>query len=66
MKDKKPIEDAIRDLESRISDLQNGLKDWESLSVNRSGADVYKEKAKRIVLQAHAVESVVKESVFPS
>jgi hypothetical protein len=66
MKDKKPIEDAIRDLESRISALQNGLVDWESLSVNRSGASVYKEKARRIVLQAQAVESVVKESVFPS
>lgn len=65
MKDKTPIEHAIRDLESRISDLQNGLKDWDSLSVNRSGASVYREKAKRIVLQAQAVESLVRDSVFP-
>jgi hypothetical protein len=44
MKDKTTIEHAIRDVESRISGLQNGLKDWDSLSVNRSGASVYREK----------------------
>jgi hypothetical protein len=66
MKDKKPIEQDIQQLESQIKELQDSLKDWDNLSVNRSGANEYKEKAKRIVLAAKSIESRIKENVFPN
>ena len=66
MKDKKPIEQEIQQLESRIGELRESLKDWDRHSVNATGAKIYKEKARRIVLQAQAIESLIKENVFPS
>jgi hypothetical protein len=66
MKDKKPIEQAIKQLESRIVELRDSLSDWDRLSVNISGAKTYKEKAKRIVLEAKSIESLIRENVFPN
>lgn len=66
MKDKKPIEQAIQQLESRIGELRDSLNDWDRLSVNISGAKTYKEKAKRIVLEAKSIESLIRENVFPN
>jgi hypothetical protein len=66
MNDKKPIERGIQQLESNIKELRDSLKNWENLSVNRNGANGYKEKAKRIVLQAESIESLIKENVFPN
>jgi hypothetical protein len=64
MKDKKPIEQAIQRLETHIKELRDALNDWDDLSVNRDGAKVYKEKARRIVLGAEIIESQIKENVF--
>ncbi|MGB2590957.1 MAG: hypothetical protein WAJ96_09930 [Candidatus Acidiferrum sp.] len=66
MKDKKPIEEAIKQLESCIGELRESLDTWDKNSVNSSGAKMYKEKARRVVLQAQAVESQIKENVFPN
>jgi len=66
MKDKKPIEQEIQHLESRIRELRESLEDWDRQSVNTTGAKMYKEKARRVVLQAQAIESLIKENVFPS
>jgi hypothetical protein len=66
MKDKQPIEQAIRRLESHIGELRDSLSDWDRLSVNSSGAKTYKEKAKRIVLEAKSIESLIRENVFPN
>ena len=66
MKDKKPIEQAIQQLQSRIEELRTSPDDWHRLSVNSSGAKAYKEKAKRIVLEAKSIESLIKENVFPN
>ena len=66
MKDKKPIEQEIQHLESRIRELRESLEDWDRHSMNIIGAKMYKEKGRRIVLQAQAIESRIKENVFPS
>jgi hypothetical protein len=66
MKDKRPIEHAIQQLEARIAELRDSLNYWDSLSVNISGAKAYKEKAKRIVLDAKTIESLIRENVFPN
>ena len=66
MKDKTPVEQEIQRLESCIEELRESLKDWNKDSVNRSGATMYKEKVRRVVLQAEQVESRIKESVFPN
>jgi hypothetical protein len=49
MKDKKPIEQEIQHLESRIRELRESLEDWDRHSVNTTGAKMYKEKARRVV-----------------
>jgi hypothetical protein len=66
MKDKKPIEQAIQQLESCIAELRQSLDEWDRHSVNITGGRMYKEKAKRIVMQAQAVASLIKENVFPN
>ncbi len=66
MKDKKPIEQAIQQLESCVEELLESLNDWDKHSVNSSGAKMYREKVRRVVLQAQAVESRVKENIFPN
>lgn len=66
MKDKKPIEQAIQHLETSIAELRDSLDSWDKASVNINGAKMYKEKARRVVLQAQAVESQIKENVFPN
>ncbi len=62
----KDIEEAIRHLEAGISDLRESLKRWDMDSMNSTGAKRYKEKARRIVLQAQEIESLIKENVFPN
>jgi len=62
----KDIEEAIHHLEAGINDLRESLKQWDLDSVNSRGAKRYKEKARRIVLQAQEIESLVKENVYPS
>ncbi len=62
----KDIEEAIHHLEAGINDLRESLKQWDLDSVNSRGAKSYKEKARRIVLQAQEIESLVKENVYPS
>jgi hypothetical protein len=60
MKDKKPIEQAIQRLESSIGQLRDSLKDWENRSLNRSGANEYKEKAKRYTVGAGANQYLIR------
>ncbi|MCI0348020.1 MAG: hypothetical protein L0Z53_01220 [Acidobacteriales bacterium] len=62
----KEIEEAIRHLEAGISDLRESLRRWDVDSMNSAGAKRYKEKARRVVLQAQQIESLVKENVFPN
>jgi hypothetical protein len=66
MRDKKPIEQAIKQLQERMEELRHALGEWDRHSVNTTGAKMYKEKARRISLQAQAIESLIKENVFPS
>jgi uncharacterized coiled-coil DUF342 family protein len=66
MKNKTPIEQEIQRLESCIGELRESLKDWDKHSVNSSGAKMYKEKVRRVVLQAEEVESRIRENVFPN
>jgi chaperonin cofactor prefoldin len=66
MNDKKAVERAIQQLEAAIKELRDSLDDWDNRSVNNSGAKMYKEKARRVVFQAQAVESQIKENVFPT
>lgn len=41
MKDKKPIEQAIQQLEASIAELRESLDGWDRHSVNSSGAKMY-------------------------
>lgn len=66
MKDSKPIKDAIGELEARIAVLKESLEEWDRLSINRTGANMYKEQAKQISLQAQTIESRIRERTFPN
>jgi hypothetical protein len=61
----KEIEEAIRHLEAGIVEFRESPERWDQDSVNSTGAKKYKEKVRRIVLQAEEIESLVRENVFP-
>ncbi len=58
------VEDALKQLESDISELKACLPGWDHDAGNIEGSRRYRGVAKRIVLSAQRVQEAVKENTF--